>query len=256
MKKNISVSGFTKNQRLQELEKIKSKYEKKSYVFLEYIDDGITNSIAIFEVDEQTLKNEKNTTKITIGIIVVSIIAFIFISSNDEVNTDSMSSKTLKEVSALPLDILKSYSDNYAKSKNVDVSNYDKFYSCIGHHIWKKEKTLSLGEISEWCYNDTKKEDYNKDTFNYVNIAAFMVDFNKFDGSYKPFVEYIKSGMTNPSSFEHIKTIYSFDSTTNPYMFIRCIFNGSNALGGVVEHMISAKVDEKTKNIYDVQVEK
>lgn len=62
--------------------------------------------------------------------------------------------------------------------------------------------------------------------------------------------------MTNPSSFEHIKTIYSFDSTTNPYMFIRCIFNGSNALGGVVEHMISAKVDEKTKNIYDVQVEK
>ncbi|MFX4240268.1 hypothetical protein ACOL3H_07180 [Aliarcobacter butzleri] len=130
------------------------------------------------------------------------------------------------------------------------------FTLAIGHHIWKKEKTLSLGEISEWCYSDTKKEDYNKDTFNYVNIAAFMVDFNKFDGSYRPFVEYIKSGMTNPSSFEHIKTIYSFDSTTNPYMFIRCIFNGSNALGGVVEHMISAKVDEKTKNIYDVQVEK
>ena len=54
--------------------------------------------------------------------------------------------------------------------------------------------------------------------------------------------------MTNPKSFEHVKTIYSFDSTTkDPFMFVRCIFNGSNVYGGIVEHMISAKVDEKQK---------
>ena len=52
-----------------------------------------------------------------------------------------------------------------------------------------------------------------------------MADFSLFDGSYKPFVEYIKTGMTNPKSFEHVKTIYSFDSRTkDPFMFVRCIF--------------------------------
>ena len=258
MKKNISVSGFTKNQRLQELEKIKLKYEKKGYVFLEYIDDGITKSIAIFNIDESILKNEKRTTKIAIGIIAAIVLAFIFIPGDDKSNgSDSLESKSLKEATTLSLDKLKAYSDSYAQSKNVDIVNYDKFYSCIGHHIWTKEKTLPLGQISEWCYNDTKREDYNKDTFNYVNRAVFMADFSQFDGSYRPFIEYIKSGMKNPSSFEHIKTIYSFDSSTkNPYMFIRCIFNGSNSFGGVVEHMVSAKVDEKTKKIYDIQVEK
>ena len=258
MKKNISVSGFTKNQRLQELEKVKSKYEKKGYVFLEYIDDGVTNSIAIFEVDETILKNEKTTTKIAIGIIAALVIAFLFMSGDNEtIDNKSMGDKSLKEATNLSLEELRSYSDSYAQSKNVDIANYDKFYSCIGHHIWTKEKTLSLGQISEWCYNDTKKDDYSKDTFNYVNQAIFMADFSRFDGSYRPFVEYIKSGMKNPNSFEHVKTIYSFDSTTkNPYMFIRCIFNGSNAMGGIVEHMVSAKVDEKTKRIYDVQVEK
>ena len=30
-------------------------------------------------------------------------------------------------------------------------------------------------------------------------------------------------------------------------MFVRCIFNGSNVYGGIVEHMTSAKVDEKQK---------
>jgi len=50
MKKNISVSGLTKNQRLKELEKIKTKYQKKGYVFIEYIDNGITKSIAILSL--------------------------------------------------------------------------------------------------------------------------------------------------------------------------------------------------------------
>ena len=56
----------------------------------------------------------------------------------------------------------------------------------------QKKKTLSLGKISEWCCNDTKREDYNSDKFNYVNKAVFVADFSLLDRSYKPFVEYIK----------------------------------------------------------------
>lgn len=75
-KKNISVAGFTKNQRTKELEKIKKKYSKKGYEFVEYIDDGVTKSIAIFEVDDSILKKEKSRKLITMGIIVM-IFAFL-----------------------------------------------------------------------------------------------------------------------------------------------------------------------------------
>lgn len=68
-----------------------------------------------------------------------------------------------------------------------------------------KRKNIVLRKISEWCYNDTKREYYNSDKFNYVNKAVFMADFSLLDRSYKPFVEYIKTGMTNPKSFEHVK---------------------------------------------------
>jgi hypothetical protein len=38
-------------------------------------------------------------------------------------------------------------------------------------------------------------------------------------------------------------------------MFIRCIYRGTNSFGAVVEQSISAKVDDKTKRIYDVVYE-
>lgn len=75
---------------------------KKSYVFLEYIDDGVTNSIAIFDADESILKNERTTTKIAIGIIAAIIIAFIFIPGDDKSSgSDSLESKSLKEATTL-----------------------------------------------------------------------------------------------------------------------------------------------------------
>jgi hypothetical protein len=59
MKKSIVVGGFNKDQREKNLEKIKEKYSKKEYRFLEYIDNGTLKSLAIFEVNENILKKEK-----------------------------------------------------------------------------------------------------------------------------------------------------------------------------------------------------
>lgn len=59
MRKEIVVGGFTKEQREKNLEKIKEKYSKKEYQFLEYIDNGTLKSVAVFEVDEIALKKEK-----------------------------------------------------------------------------------------------------------------------------------------------------------------------------------------------------
>jgi hypothetical protein len=67
MKKNIVVGGFSKEQREKELEKIKLKYSKKGYKFLNYIDNGALKSIAIFEVDESILRKEKSIQLIITG---------------------------------------------------------------------------------------------------------------------------------------------------------------------------------------------
>ena len=99
MKKNIPVAGITKNQRLKELEKIKNKYEKKGYLFIEYIDDGMTKSIAIFEIDENNIKQSSGLfTKIFLGFILI-IIVLIIISP-----TKPIENNTLQETTTLSTD--------------------------------------------------------------------------------------------------------------------------------------------------------
>ncbi|MEN8718394.1 MAG: hypothetical protein ABF301_07055 [Sulfurovum sp.] len=60
MQKEIVVGGFSKEQREQNLEKIKTKYTKKGYKFLKYIDNGTLKSVAVFDVDESILRKEKS----------------------------------------------------------------------------------------------------------------------------------------------------------------------------------------------------
>jgi len=62
MKKNIVVGGFTKEQREKNLEKLKEKYSKKGYKFFQYIDNGKLKSIAVFDVDENIIRKEKQKT--------------------------------------------------------------------------------------------------------------------------------------------------------------------------------------------------
>jgi len=62
MKKNIVVGGVNKEQREKNLEKLKEKYSKKGYTFSEYIDNGSLKSVAVFDVDENILRKEKQKT--------------------------------------------------------------------------------------------------------------------------------------------------------------------------------------------------
>ena len=249
MKKIIDIAGFTQKQRLDELERIKTKYEKKGYKYIDYTDNGMTKSFATFEIDEANIK-QGNGLFTKIFIIFFVVIVGWFILSPDE----PLENKTLRDATNLSLDELKDFSNNYAKSKEVNPEYYNKFYTCISDHLWNKSPDLLLGKISEWCYNDTKREDYKN--INYIDRASFIPLFSKWDGSYSPFIEFIKSEMKNPASFEHVKTLTSYTTNTeSPYMFIRCIYRGTNSFGAVVEQSISAKVDDKTKRIYDVVYE-
>ena len=82
MKKQIVVGGFTKEQREKELEKIKNKYSKKGYEFLNYIDNGALKSVAIFEVDENKIRKEKATNLILLGVFFMAVAAIMYYKSN------------------------------------------------------------------------------------------------------------------------------------------------------------------------------
>ena len=82
MKKQIVVGGFSKEQREKELEKIKSKYAKKGYSFIHYIDNGALKSVAVFEVDENRIRKEKATNLILLGIFFMAVAAIMFYKSS------------------------------------------------------------------------------------------------------------------------------------------------------------------------------
>ncbi|RXK07000.1 hypothetical protein [Halarcobacter bivalviorum] len=78
MKKQIVVGGFSKEQREKELEKIKKKYSKKGYKFLNYLENGALKSVAVFEVDEAIIKKEKATNLILLGIFFMAVAAIMY----------------------------------------------------------------------------------------------------------------------------------------------------------------------------------
>ena len=101
MKKNIDIAGFTQKQRLDELERIKTKYEKKGYKYIDYTDNGMTKSFATFEIDEANIKQGSGLfTKIFIIFFVVIVGWFIL--SPDE----PLENKTLRDATNLSLDEL------------------------------------------------------------------------------------------------------------------------------------------------------
>ena len=79
--KNIVVGGFSKEQREKELEKIKTKYEKKGYKFLQYIDNGTLKSIAVFEVSDSIIKKERSAQLIVVGVGFLIISAILYFKS-------------------------------------------------------------------------------------------------------------------------------------------------------------------------------
>ena len=80
-KKNIVVGGFSKEQREKELEKVKTKYEKKGYKFLQYLDNGTLKSIAVFEVSDAIIKKERSAQLIVVGVGFLIISAILYFKS-------------------------------------------------------------------------------------------------------------------------------------------------------------------------------
>ena len=80
-KRNIVVGGFSKEQRQKELEKVKTKYSKQGYKFLNYIENGALKSVAVFEVDQTIIRKERSQQLIVVGLGFLLISAILYMKS-------------------------------------------------------------------------------------------------------------------------------------------------------------------------------
>lgn len=64
--------------------------------------------------------------------------------------------------------------------------------------------------------------------------------FSAWDGSHRGLTALIKKTMNDPSSYEHVETVY-WDK--GDHLVVKTTFRGKNAFGGVVTNWVMAKVD-------------
>lgn len=252
-KKTIQVSGLTKNQREKALEKIKAKYEKKGYIFLEYIDDGMTKSTAIFNVEESLLKKEKISKILKIGIVVIILIMIVLMSSDNPPTYSKYKDTTLKEAKVLPLSTINIIASGFVKEKNIDPIYNEIFNNCLGEFIYAKNDTFTLDKMLGWCYTDYTSN--NGKMKQYYNTVILMSKFSPWDGSYAPLEKLIKNSMNDVTSYEHVKTNYRliYSGVTRAHMILTAQFRGKNGFGSMVLQTVTAKVDAITNEMYDVQ---
>ena len=82
MQKNIVVGGFNKEQRENNLEKLKKKYTKKGYKFLRFKENGALKSIAVFEVNENILKRDKAKSLYIVAGIFILLSVYLFVKAS------------------------------------------------------------------------------------------------------------------------------------------------------------------------------
>lgn len=158
--------------------------------------------------------------------------------------------KTLKDAQTLSLQALKDISSDFVKINTIDKTYEAKFYNCLGQLMYDMDESYTVDKILGMC-----KQDYDlshgkmKD---YINTANLMVDFSPWNGSYRPLENYIKGNLKDPSSYEHVKTMYGlvYYGTDRPYMNVKTVYRGKNSFGAIITETTSIKVDAITKEVF------
>ncbi|MDB2562524.1 hypothetical protein N9X61_02855 [Sulfurimonas sp.] len=147
-------------------------------------------------------------------------------------------------------DKLEKISASFASKNNIQETYEKKLYNCVGEFIYTKNEDLTFKDVLTEC-----KDDYlaNKE-ITYYNQSWLMKDFNKYSGSYLPLQKIIQKTIKESKSFEMLKTTYEMKfSDSRPHMFVSIDFKGANIHGYILTRNMSAKVDAKTKEIYDLK---
>lgn len=105
---------------------------------------------------------------------------------------------------------------------------------------------LIIGNIGDGDSSDSSEPDLSP------REEMIREQFSSWDGSHRKLVEAVKDRMHDPSSFEHVETRFRDDDDT---VFVQMEFRGTNALGGTVTQMASARTDPRTGEVEWLSIE-
>ena len=183
---------------------------------------------------------------ILVPILIILLVTYI---KYKEVPYEDYQNLTLKDMQKFNSK-LKKITSSYANKNEISDTYKNTLYNCAGSLIYTKIQSLKFSEIMTECKND-----YNKGlNIVYFNQAWLMKDFNRYSGSYSPLEKIIKKTIKEPKSYEMINTTYEMRfSDERPHMFISIDFKGANIQGYMLTRNMTAKIDAKTKKIYDIK---
>lgn len=190
MKKNIDIVGFTEKQRLDELERVKAKYEKKGYTYIDYTDNGMTKSFATFEIDEANIKKGNGLfTKIFIIFFVV-IVGLLILSPDKPIENKPKKTEALYD-----LNKLKQESKEILETKYYQKIDPKYIYANF-LNAWKNKDYEKMVQFTtnEWRYKQENPVQSLKDIYSFKTIKSMKMLDSKQNGTeaYKisAFVEY------------------------------------------------------------------
>lgn len=183
---------------------------------------------------------------ITTPFFIILIVSYI---KYREVPYQDYQDKTLQEMKKFN-DKIENITKSYASAQNIDESYQKSFYDCVGSLVYTEDAASQFSTVLDEC-NEDYKNNANKV---YFNQSWLMQGFNPWNGSYGPLQKIIQKTIKEPKSYEMLQTRHEmrFDDA-RPHMFVSIDFKGANIQGYILTRNISAKVDAKTKEIYDLK---
>lgn len=101
----------------------------------------------------------------------------------------------------------------------------------IGVFTCKDCNTATDKPIDESIEKPAKQEEPKKPSPVEDKQTKINRQFSPWDGSHRQLKEYVKMGMNDPKSYEHVKTSYTID---DDMIHVMTVFRGKNAFGGIV----------------------
>ena len=177
------------------------------------------------------------------------ILLIVFYIKYREVPYQDYQDKTVQEMQKFNKK-LENITTSFTNAHDIEESYQKTFYDCAGGLIYAKDANSKFSTVLDECNEDYK----NKSDKTYFNQSSLMRGFNPWNGSYGPLQKIIQKTIKEPKSYEMLKTTYTMNFTdARPHMFVSIDFRGANINGYMLTRNISAKVDAKTKEIYDIK---
>lgn len=201
--------------------------------------------MVLFEKSKEQFMRKRNIFIIT-PFFIILIVSYI---KYREVPYQDYQDKTLQEMKKFN-DKIENITKSYASAQNIDESYQKSFYDCVGSLVYTEDAASQFSTVLDEC-NEDYKNNANKV---YFNQSWLMQGFNPWNGSYGPLQKIIQKTIKEPKSYEMLQTTHEmrFDDA-RPHMFVSIDFKGANIQGYILTRNISAKVDAKTKEIYDLK---